>query len=131
MKSTKEIPQNPEDAEKVKNYMEKLVHPLKAEIEAVRKIIKTNKNISERMKLDDPSYFYKEDLMTFNLHNQRLVHLVFHNPAIVNIESDLLEHGYRENRMVYFDSMKSIKDNKKELMNIFDKLVKQINKKYD
>lgn len=131
MKSTKEIPLNPDDAEKVKKSMEKLVHPLKAEIEAVRKIIKTNKNISERMKLDDPSYFYKEDLMTFNLHNQRLVHLVFHNPAIVNIDSKLLEAGYREKKMVYFDSMKSIKENKKELVDILDKLVKQIDKKYN
>jgi hypothetical protein len=131
MKSTKEIPLNPDDAGKVKECMENLVHPLKAEIEAVHKIIKANKKISERMKLDDPSYYYKEDLITFNLHNYRLVHLVFHNPAIVEIDSKLLESGYRDQKMVYFDSMKSIKSNKKELETIIDKLVKQIDKKYN
>jgi hypothetical protein len=131
MKSTKE--KEPvkvlTEAEKVDDYMEKLVHPLKQEIEAVRKIIKSNKKLSEKMRWSDPAYYYKEDLITFNLHNNSLVHLIFDNPAVANINSKLLEPSYRDKKMVYFDSMKSIQANKKELVSIINALVKEVDKK--
>lgn len=117
------------DAEKVQNCLDTLVHPLKAEIEEVRKIIKTNKHLSERMKWNAPSYYYKEDLLTFDLHNQRFVHLVFHNPEVMNVNSKLLEGHYSNKRMVYFDNMKSVNENKKELAKIISDLIKLVNKK--
>ena len=78
------------DAEKVEEYMNKLEHPLKAEIEAVRAIIRNaNSKLSERIKWKPPSYYYKEDLVTLNHRATTHVHLVFHHPEIVNIKSNL------------------------------------------
>ena len=76
------------DADKVQEYMTGLRHPLKAEMEAVRLIIKNaDKRISERIKWKAPSYYYKEDMVTFNGWATKNVHLVFHHPAIVKIKS--------------------------------------------
>lgn len=117
------------DKEKVSEYMDKLNHPLKVEIETVRKIIKgSDKRISERIKWNAPSYYYKEDMVTFNHRNQKAVHLVFHHPAIVKIKSPLLLGDYKDRRMTYFKDMKDVKVNKKELVRIMNELVKRIDK---
>ncbi len=115
------------DSEKVAEYMEKLKHPLKAEIELVRKIIKSSdKKLSERIKWNAPSYYYKEDLVTFNPRKQDAVHLVFHHPSIVKISSQLLEGEYKDRRMTYFKDSKQIKAGKKELQRVMKKLISSI-----
>lgn len=115
------------DAEKVDEYMSKLEHPLKAEIEALRTIIKgANKKISERIKWNAPSYYYKEDLVTFNHRAAKHVHLVFHHPSIVNIKSNRLEGDYKDRRMMYLTNVQEVKANKKELEYIMNELVKYI-----
>lgn len=119
---------NAED-EGVTDFMSKLKHPFKAEVEVVRSIIKNaNKNIAERIKWKAPSYYYKEDMVTFNLWEKKQVHLVFHHPAIVKIKSRLLEGNYDKRRMTYFKTMAGIKANKKELVRIINELVKAIEK---
>jgi uncharacterized protein YdhG (YjbR/CyaY superfamily) len=108
-----------DDAAKVKDYMDQLDHPLKAEIEALRKLIKeAGPMLSERIKWNAPSYYYKVDLLTFNHRMRDKVHLIFHNEAIVRIKSDLLEGDYKDRRMMYFPDMKAVKANKKELERI-------------
>ena len=115
------------DSEKVETYMALLEHPLKAEIEALRIIIqKANNKINERIKWNAPSYFYKDDLVTFNPRNQKQVHLVFHHPKIVNIQSSLLEGEYKDRRMVYFADMTAVQTNKAELERIMNELVKSL-----
>lgn len=117
------------DAVKVEEYMKKLKHPLKAEIEAVRSIIKkSNADISERIKWNAPSYYSKEDMVTFNHRNEKQVHLVFHHPAIVKIKSPLLEGDYKDRRMLYLKEMKAVRKNKKELERIMNELVRLVNK---
>ena len=112
------------DAEKVNEYMQKLEHPLKAEIEAVRAIIvNANSKIAERIKWNAPSYYYKEDLVTFNPRTSKHVHLVFHHPTIVNIKSELLAGNYKDRRMAYFTDMEAVQANRKELEAIINKLV--------
>lgn len=119
----------PGDEEKVNEYMSKLDHPLKAEIEAVRTIIKnSNRNIAERVKWNAPSYYYKEDIVTFNLRAPKHVHLVFHHPLIVHIKSGLLEGDYKDRRMMYLRDMQEVKTNKKELEDIINELVRFIDK---
>ncbi|MBZ0202473.1 MAG: DUF1801 domain-containing protein [Ignavibacteria bacterium] len=116
------------DREKVIEYMTRLKHPLKDEIEAVRKIIKnSNKNISERIKWNAPSYYCSEDMVTFNPRNHKAVHLVFHHGAIVKIKSPLLLGDYKDRRMAYFKDMKEVRANKKELERILNELVRKIN----
>jgi len=115
------------DAEQVEAYMKNLDHPLKAETEAVREIIKhSNKNLSERIKWNAPSYYYKEDIVTFGPYKNGKVLLVFHHPAIVKIKSELLEGDYKDRRLIYFDNMKAIKKNEKELKRIMNELINAI-----
>ena len=122
MKSKKTGPEK--DVEKVKEYMLALEHPLKNEIEAVRKIISGSSNkISERIKWNAPSYYYKEDLVTFNPRAKQYVHLVFHHPAIITITSTLLEGDYKDRRMVYLHSMNQVTRDKEELQRIMQELV--------
>lgn len=109
----------------VTEYMQKLQHPLKDEIEAVRTIIRSaNKKIEERIKWNAPSYYYKEDLVTFNPKAEKHVHLVFHHANIVKIKSPLLQGEYKDRRMAYFKNMDEVQSNKKELQSILNELVK-------
>ncbi|MBC8045459.1 MAG: DUF1801 domain-containing protein [Fimbriimonadaceae bacterium] len=116
------------DADSVNEYMNKLEHPLKDEMEVVRKIIKgTNKKLSERIKWSAPSYHYNNtDLITFNHRNEKAVQLVFHHPSIVKIKSPLLTGDYKDRRLAAFKNMQEVKANKKELERIITELIKFI-----
>ncbi len=117
----------PTDEELVNDWMNKLEHPLKAEIDTVRKIIKeSNKNIQERIKWNAPSYYSTEDIVTFNHRATEHVHLIFHHPTIVKIKSALLEGDYKDRRMLYLPDMKAVKANKKELQRIVNESVQLI-----
>ena len=117
------------DDEQVIAYMDRLQHPLKAGVEMVRTIIKdSNSNLSERIKWNAPSYYYKEDLVTFNLRALDTVHLVFHHIAITRIASPLLQGDYKDRRMVYFHDLAEIKAAKKELQRILRELVHAMEK---
>ncbi|MFY7840237.1 MAG: DUF1801 domain-containing protein [Lacibacter sp.] len=123
--ATKKV--KPTDEEQVAEWMNKLDHPLKAEIDAVRAIIKdSNKNIRERIKWNAPSYYCKEDFLTFNHRATKHVHLIFHHPSIVKIKSALLEGDYKDRRMLYLPDMKTINTNKKELQRIVNESVQLI-----
>ena len=114
--------------DKVDEFLENLSHPLKAEVEAVRSIIKgVSKDINEEVKWNAPSFNYKgEYLVTFNLRETKRIHLVFHNPQIARVKNDLLEGDYVDRRMVYFVNMKDIKTNKPLLEKALKDLIKLI-----
>ncbi len=101
-------------------------HPLKAEIEALRSIIKSvDKNINEEIKWKAPSFNYKgEYLVTFNLWETKKIHLVFHNPMIAKVKSKLLEGNYEHRRMMYFADIKDIRAKQKELIKVLKNLIK-------
>jgi uncharacterized protein YdhG (YjbR/CyaY superfamily) len=112
--------------DKVDEFLRELSHPLKAEVEAVRSIIKgVNKDINEEIKWNAPSFNYKgEYLVTFNLRDTKRIHLVFHNSKISNVKSELLEGNYKDRRMTYFADMKEIKAKKAELEKTLRQLIK-------
>lgn len=115
------------DTEQVTAYMEALEHPLKAEIEALRTIIKeTDAQISERIKWKAPSYYCKEDFLTFNHRMQDKVHLIFHNDAIQKVSSAILEGDYKDRRMVYFKDMTDVLAKKTELQRVIAELLELI-----
>ena len=90
-------------------FMAQLEHPYKAEVQVVRDIIKAvHPGITEQVKWKAPSFSYKGYMVTFNLWAQQHVHLVFHNGAILNHDSGLLEGNYPDRRMVYFTSRADI-----------------------
>lgn len=120
----------PAKKDEVAAYMSKLKHPLKAEMEKVRKIIKgVDKKIGERIKWKAPSYHYGDtDMVTFNAWADKNIHLVFHHPAIVKIKSPLLQGDYKDRRMMYFSSMKEVSAGKKELERILEELIRFLKK---
>jgi uncharacterized protein YdhG (YjbR/CyaY superfamily) len=111
--------------EEVNIFMEVLEHPLKDEVQAVRKIIKTSSDVlCERIKWAAPSYYFdKTDLVTFNLRSAKHVMLVFHNIAIVSVQSELLQGEHKDRRMMYFNSMDEIEEKKTELVKIIKEYV--------
>jgi uncharacterized protein YdhG (YjbR/CyaY superfamily) len=112
--------------DKVDEFLENLSHPLKAEVEALRSIIKgVDKNIAEEIKWKAPSFNYKgEYLVTFNLREEERIHLVFHNPQISKVKSKLLEGDYKDRRMAYFADMNDIKAKKPVLEKALKDLIK-------
>ncbi len=110
--------------ETVDEYMARLEHPLKAEVQAVREIILgVNPNITEEVKWNAPSFSYTDYIVTFNLRTDQHVHLVFHNPHIASIQSDLLQGDYVDRRMAYFTDMDDVKDKQAELERVVRELI--------
>jgi hypothetical protein len=107
-------------------FLQKLDHPLQAEVEALRRIIRgVSSEIMEQIKWNAPSYSYRgEYLVTFNLRETRRIHLVFHNPMIAKIKSPLLEGDDADRRMAFFADMKDIKAQKTELVQVLQQLIK-------
>jgi uncharacterized protein YdhG (YjbR/CyaY superfamily) len=114
----------------VAEFLENLSHPLKAEVEAVRSIIKdVNQEIHEEIKWRAPSFNYKgEYLVTFNLREEKRIHLVFHNPLIPKVKSALLEGDYKDRRMAYFADMKDVKAKQPLLEKALKDLIKLLEK---
>ena len=115
--------------ETVDTFMEKLDHPFKAEVQAIREIIKdVHPNITEEIKWNAPSFSYLDYLVTFNLRPTHHVHMIFHNPNIASIESEILEDDYPDRRMAYFASMDEVKAKRDALEYVVNELVKVMDK---
>ncbi len=110
-KTAKAKPIRKTGKELVDEYIARLEHPFKKELEAVRKIIlKANPKMQERIKWNSPSFFYHSDFGAFHLRDTSRLHLVLVFPnGIVADGGGLLEGDYKDRRMVYFTSMKDVK----------------------
>ena len=115
-----------EGTKKVDEFMENLDHPLKAEVQTVREIIKNfNKEIAEEIKWKAPSFSYNgEYLVTFNLWEREHIHLVFHNPEISKVKSKLLEGDYDHRRMAHLFDKDDIRAKKPALEKVLKDLIK-------
>ena len=98
------------DGTQVAEFMDRLDHPFKAEVERLREIIRNvNSDITEQVKWNAPSFSYRgESLVTFNLWEKKRIHLVFHNPMVSKVKSNLLEGDYHHRRMAYFADQSEI-----------------------
>jgi hypothetical protein len=120
--------------EKVDAYMVALDHPLKAEMEAVRAIImQASATIGEHIKWNAPSFFVmggldRGGMATFNPRAKDYVHLVFHNAAVLDDGSGILEGDYKDRRMVYFRDMVEVEAKRPALERIINLWVDYINK---
>lgn len=104
-------------------YMRDVDHPFKAELEAVRQIILTaSSKISERIKWNAPSFYYKEDLGAFNPRATEYAHLIllFPGGAGMDDNSGLLEGNHKDRREAKFHSLNDVKAKKP----VLEKLVK-------
>jgi hypothetical protein len=102
-------------------------HPLIDDVQYVRQVIKgIDPRIKEEWKWNAPSYSYEGHyLVTFNLWEQKRIHLVFHNPEIVNIESEILEGDYPTRRMAYFDDRREIEAKRPEIERVIRELIEK------
>jgi hypothetical protein len=111
------------DASAVESYMSEIDHPFKAEMEAVRAIILgVSDKISERIKWNAPSFFYKEDLGAFHPRATEYAHLIllFPDGEGMDDKSGLLEGNHKDRREAKFHSLDDVKAKKRAL----EKLVK-------
>jgi len=111
------------DGSAVEAYFREIDHPFKAEMEAVRAIILgVSDKISERIKWNAPSFFYKEDLGAFHPRATEYAHLIllFPGGAGMDDKSGLLEGNHKDRREAKFHSLDDVKTKKRAL----EKLVK-------
>ncbi len=105
-----------DNTEAVNAYMRTLEHPLKAEMEAIRTIImNAHPQITEGIKWNSPSFYYRGDMVVFAPHIKIRVHLVFPNGIIIKDETGLLEGDYIDRRMAYFYNMEDVVSKKTAL----------------
>lgn len=117
--------------EEVNQFLKKLKHPLKKEIEKLREIIlSADKDISEHIKWNAPSFCYNgDDRVTFRLQPGNRLQLIFHRGAKVKDATDfvfedttgLLEWITRDRAAVTFTNIRDV-DTKKAALK---KLVNQ------
>jgi hypothetical protein len=97
------------DTPKVDAYMQALEHPLKPVMEAVRAIILgAHPGITEGIKWNSPSFYYKGDMVVFHTRSAEHLLLIFPNGIVIGDESGLLEGDYVDRRMAYFRSMDEV-----------------------
>lgn len=114
---------------KVDEYMLKLDNPLKPEMEQVRKIIlSANEKVSEDIKWAAPSFFYKDNICTFNPRAKKFVNLTFHKGALINDKTGLLEGDAKEARVARFENMADVLKKEKQLISVINEWVKLMDK---
>ncbi len=129
------------DEEQVTEHIQKLDPDLVGIIEMIRQIIlKTDKEIGERIKWNNPSFYYtgdmkpfdpkeyKREMVVMNLHKGRIM-LVFPSGAKVNDTSGLLEGDYKDGRrLAIFKDINDVKIKEKALQNALIKWLSLVEK---
>lgn len=110
---------------KVDAFMATLEHPLKAEMEAVRKIMmKAAKGLNEDIKWGGPSFHYKEDMATFNPKIMKYVAVIFHKGSLIPRTSDFFEEATKGKVYAKFYNMDEVKTHKAALEQMVQHWVK-------
>lgn len=121
--------------QQVVEFLNNLEHPLKKEIEEVRKIIlSTNESITEHLKWKAPSFcFDNEDRVTFNLQGKGFFRLVFHCGAKVKDQAGdgtlfedttgLLDWVTTDRAMIKITDMSDVESKKEKLAAVVAKWI--------
>lgn len=113
---------------KIDEFVSKLKHPMKAEIEETIKIIRSSsKELEEDVKWGGPSFDYKEPMATMNPRITDYVVFIFHKGELINDKSGLLEPATKGKAYLKLHTMKEIKDNKANIQNIVRSWIKRMN----
>jgi len=119
------------DHDQVTEHIQKLEPTMGKTIEAIRKmILGVDSEISDRIKWNNPSFYYtgemkpfdpkeyRRDIIVMNLHKGRIM-LVFPSGAKVNDKSGLLEGDYKDGRRTcVFADMNDVKSKEKALKQV-------------
>ncbi|MBI5370854.1 MAG: DUF1801 domain-containing protein [Sphingobacteriales bacterium] len=115
------------DEEAVKAWMGKLEPAWKKEVDGLRGIIKkASPLLKERIKWNAPSYYYKEDILTFGPRRKDKLLLVVHHPFVEKIKSPILEGNFKERRLIWFQNKAEAVKQQKELTRIIREIIKHI-----
>jgi hypothetical protein len=129
------------DKEQVTDHIQKLDPSFGKIIEAIRQIILSiDKEIGERIKWNNPSFYYtgemkpfdpkeyKREIVVFNLYKERIL-LVFPSGAKVNDKSGLLQGDYKDGRRItILKDMKDVKSKEKALQHVIKEWLKLVDK---
>jgi len=137
------MPDSPKltDQEQVTQHIQKLDVSIRDIIEILRQIIlSVSDEISERIKWNNPSFYYngemqpfdpkeyKREMIVFNLHKNRIM-LVFPSGAKVNDTTGLLTGDYTDGRrIVVFKDMEDVNARKADLQLVITKWLKLVDK---
>lgn len=114
--------------DKIDEFVSKLKHPLKAEIEEAIKIIRdSSDNLEEDVKWGGPSFDYKEPMATMNPRITDYVVFIFHKGELIREGNSLLEPAPKGKAYLKLHSMKEIQDNKEQIQNIVQDWIKIMN----
>jgi uncharacterized protein YdeI (YjbR/CyaY-like superfamily) len=116
------------NSKKVDDFLGKLDHPLKAEMEAIRAIISANPKIEEDVKWGGPSFCYKEELATFNPRVKDYVAVIFHQGSLLKDESGLLEPGPKGKAYAKIRSMEEVTAGKEALEKLVNDWIELMDK---
>ena len=137
MASSKKLP----DQEQVSEHISKLEPEFAKIIEAIRKIILgTDQQIGERIKWNNPSFYYtgemkpfdpkeyKREIVVFNLYKGRIM-LVFPGGAKIKDTSGLLEGDYKDGRRItIFKNMSDVKAKEKAMQAVVKEWLRLVDK---
>lgn len=122
--------------DEVDGFMTRLEHPLKEEIEAVRRIILgADPRIQESVKWNAPSFYTTEHFATLKLRPVERLHVVFHTGAKVKEQSTallisdpagLLQWAAKDRGVVTFTAMDEIRAKESALVAIVQQWIEQI-----
>jgi hypothetical protein len=129
------------DKEQVSSHIEKLDESIIDTVQALRQIVlNTDKQIAERIKWNNPSFYYigemkafdpkeyKREMAVFNLHKNRIM-LVFPGGARVDDQSGLLEGEYQDGRRIaVFKDLADVKAKEKKLQAVLRKWLELVDK---
>ena len=129
------------DEEQVTEHIQKLEPELGKTVETVRQIIlSTDKEISEQIKWNNPSFYYngemkpfdpkeyKRDIAVMNLHKGKMM-LVFPSGSKVNDTTGFMEGDYKDGRRtVIFKDLEDVESKEKSLQNVIKEWLKLVEK---
>ena len=129
------------DTEQVTAHIKKLDSSIRKTVETLREIILgTDKEIGERIKWNNPSFYYtgelksfdpkeyKRELIVFNLFKNRIM-LVFPSGAKVNDKTGFLQGDYKDGRRVaIFKDLADVESKEKILRTVIKKWLKLVDK---
>lgn len=123
--------------EQVADFIRTGKHPLKTTMEALREIIlSANKDITEHIKWNGPSFcFGGDDRITFNLHRNDCILIVFHRGAkgkevkgkepLFKDSTGLLEWLSNERAVVKLYSLDEVTEKKAKLTKVVKQWIKE------
>jgi len=129
------------EREEVSLHIQKLEPTLAKVVESLRKIILgTDKEIGERIKWNNPSFYYsgemkpfdpkeyKREIIVFNLYKGRIM-LVFPSGAKLKDATGFLEGEYKDGRrIVVFKDMEDVKSKEKVLQKVIRDWLKLVDR---